>query len=241
MIALGPPVLSGAADAELAAQSRFPSQSRYPLAANYETVAFGNCVDEGTPMHRLAFGLAAFAFVALVAAVKAADAETFLLALTAAACGYTTWRARRISSFLKILVGFFSVETILFGIAVLVSVLGFWPKASLKPLERLYPVMWTGFWINAITGTVLLLADATTKVPSVVFWTKMAFVFAGVWVLIVIRKRIFGDPVLTSGILPPGTKRLAYVSLICWLGAIEAGRLLAYLGPVSGLTGISNH
>lgn len=53
-------------------------------------------------MHRLAFGLAAFAFVALAAAVKAADAETFLLALTAAACAYTTWRARKISSFLKI-------------------------------------------------------------------------------------------------------------------------------------------
>ncbi len=80
-------------------------------------------------MHRLAFGLAAFAFVALAAAVKAADAETFLLALTAAACAYTTWRARKISSFLKILVGFFSVETILFGIAVLVSVLGLWPPA----------------------------------------------------------------------------------------------------------------
>ena len=80
-------------------------------------------------MHRLAFGLAAFAFVALVAAAKAADAETFLLALTAAACAYTTWRARKISTFLKILVGFFSVETILFGIAVLVDVLGLWPKA----------------------------------------------------------------------------------------------------------------
>ena len=129
------------------------------------------------------------------------------------------------------------------GISAVISLafLGFWPRTSLKPLERLYPVMWTGFWINAVTGTVLLLADATTKVPSLVFWTKMAFVFAGVWVLILIRKRVFGDPALTSGILPPGTKGLAYASLICWLGAIEAGRLLAYLGPVSGLNGISNH
>src|SRR5262249_43948699 len=129
------------------------------------------------------------------------------------------------------------------GVSAVISLafLGFWPRTSLKPLEHLYPVMWTGFWINAVTGSVLLLADATTKIPSVVFWIKMAFVFAGVWVLIVIRKRVFQNPELTSGILPDGTKRLAYVSLICWLGAIEAGRLLAYLGPVSGLTGISNH
>ena len=80
-------------------------------------------------MHRLAFGLAAFAFVALVAAAKAKDPETFLLALTAAACAYTTWRARKISTFLKILVGLFSVQTVVFGLAVLVDVLGYWPKA----------------------------------------------------------------------------------------------------------------
>jgi len=27
------------------------------------------------------------------------------------------------------------------------------------------------------------------------------------------------------------------VSIICWLGAITAGRLLGYLGPVAGLAG----
>lgn len=121
------------------------------------------------------------------------------------------------------------------------SFLGFWPKmVSVKPLERLYPVMWTGFWINAVTGTILLLADATTKVPSIVFWTKMVFVFAGVWILIVMRRRIFGFPDLDMR-LPNGAKTLAILSIVCWLGAIEAGRLMAYLGPVSGLSGISNH
>jgi hypothetical protein len=119
--------------------------------------------------------------------------------------------------------------------------LGFWPKVPLKPLERLYPVMWTGFWINAVTGTVLLLADATTKVPSIVFWTKMTFVFLGVWILTVIRKKVFRSPEMIQGLLPRNARGLAAVSLVCWLGAIEAGRLMAYLGPVSGLTGITNH
>ena len=30
--------------------------------------------------------------------------------------------------------------------------LGFWPKTPVKPLERLFPLIWWGFWINAITG-----------------------------------------------------------------------------------------
>jgi hypothetical protein len=118
--------------------------------------------------------------------------------------------------------------------------LGFWPKVSIKPLERLYPIMWAGFWINAVTGTVLMLADATTRIPSVVFWIKMVFVFLGVWLLVVVRKKIFGDPDLEQGRIPKAARGLALASIFCWLAAIEAGRLLAYLGPVSGLTGISN-
>ena len=48
------------------------------------------------------------------------------------------------------------------GIAAVVDlgILGFWPKISVKPLERLYPLMWIGFWINAVTGSVLMIADA---------------------------------------------------------------------------------
>jgi hypothetical protein len=121
------------------------------------------------------------------------------------------------------------------------AILGFWPKISIKPLEKVYPFLWTGFYINAVTGTILLLNDASTKIPSVVFWTKMAFVFGGVWLIVVMRKKIFHSEDLERGLLPAGSRGLALASIVCWLGAIEAGRLLAYLGPVSGLTGISNH
>ena len=125
--------------------------------------------------------------------------------------------------------------------AIDLAFLGFWPRISLKPLEKLYPVMWTGFWINAATGTVLMLADASTKIPSVVFWIKMAFVFSGAGLLVIMRRKIFAAPELAKGLLPEHTRTFAVLSLICWLGAIEAGRLLAYLGPVSGLKGMSNH
>ena len=118
--------------------------------------------------------------------------------------------------------------------------LGFWPKTPVKPLDRLFPLIWWGFWINAATGTVLLIADATTKLTNWDFGVKMLFVFAGVTVLYVMRRRVFGNPELDKAPLPPDAKRLAWASLVCWFGAITAGRLLAYVGPVSGAPGVSN-
>ena len=118
--------------------------------------------------------------------------------------------------------------------------LGFWPKLPTGPLERLYGPIWLGFWISTATGIVLTVADATTRLTNPVFYVKMAFVFGGVWLLVLMRKRVFHDPELDRKVLPSSAKVLAWASLVCWLGAITAGRLLAYLGPVAGLGNINN-
>ena len=118
--------------------------------------------------------------------------------------------------------------------------IGIAPTVPVKPLERLFPLAWWGFWINAVTGTILLIADATTKLTNTDFYVKMVFVFSGVALLVVMRKKIFGDPDLDKTPLPGRAKGLAWLSLICWMGAITAGRLLAYLGPVSGVPGLQN-
>src|ERR1700704_2660332 len=103
--------------------------------------------------------------------------------------------------------------------------LGFWPKTPVKPLERFYPLMWTGFWINAVTGTILLIADATTKLTNPDFYVKMAFVFAGTGVLYVMRTKVFADPNLDKAPVSGSAKGLAWASLGCWFAAICAGRL----------------
>src|SRR5437660_11997043 len=68
---------------------------------------------------------------------------------------------------------------ILAGVTGVISLrlLGIAPTTPIKPLERLYPVMWFGFGLNAITGTILLIADATTKLTNPDFYVKMAFIF----------------------------------------------------------------
>ena len=118
--------------------------------------------------------------------------------------------------------------------------IGVGSSIPVKPLERLYPMAWAGFWINAITGTTLMIADAATKLTNPDFYVKMVFVFAGVFLLKIMRKKVFADPGLDQGPVPSSAKSLAWLSLVCWVGAITAGRLLAYLGPVSGIPGLTN-
>ena len=110
-------------------------------------------------------------------------------------------------------------------------VLGFWPAAPMKPFARMFPWLWIAFGINAVTGTMMLVADATHKLTSLDFYIKMALVFAGMFVLIRMRRQVFENPKLDEVPLPGNAKLLAWASLVCWFGAITAGRLLAYVGP----------
>src|SRR6266540_6938089 len=47
--------------------------------------------------------------------------------------------------------------------AIDLRILGVARKRPLAPMEEFYTIMWTSFWINALSGTALLIADATTK------------------------------------------------------------------------------
>jgi len=114
------------------------------------------------------------------------------------------------------------------GAVISLRLLGVSPKTPVQPLERLYPLIWFGFWVNAATGTALLMASATKRMVDPVFYAKMIFIFAGVAVLQLTRNKVFRS-LGPDGALPGNAKALAWASLICWLGAITAGRLLAYL------------
>ena len=106
--------------------------------------------------------------------------------------------------------------------------LGFGRAIPLGSLEKLFPAMWIGFWINAITGVALFVADATTKGTTWVFMTKLAIIAAGVVVLLVIRRKVYGqgeDRVVES----PTARVLAAASLALWFLAIVTGRYMAYV------------
>jgi hypothetical protein len=114
-------------------------------------------------------------------------------------------------------------------------ILGLAPALPLAPLEKFFPLMWFGFWVNAATGVILLIADATTKLTNPDFYVKMIFIALAVINLRMLRSRVFGDPFIDKKPFTSDAKVLAITSMIFWLGAITSGRLLAYIGPVSGL------
>jgi hypothetical protein len=119
---------------------------------------------------------------------------------------------------------------VLVGAALMIDLrlLGFGRGIPLQSMEKLFRIMWASFALNAVTGTMLFIADADKRGPSLIFWTKLAFVALGLVTAVSIRRRNFqggAEPVVISG----AAKRLAILSLLAWSAAITAGRLLAYV------------
>jgi hypothetical protein len=107
--------------------------------------------------------------------------------------------------------------------------LGFAPKVPSASLRQLYPVVWLAFAISAVSGTILLLADASTKLVNPAFYVKMFFVALAVANLHVLKTRVLLDPLVDTTPISPNAKRLAVTSLFFWIAAITAGRLMAYV------------
>ena len=115
-----------------------------------------------------------------------------------------------------------------------VRILGIAPAVRLAALERFLPVLWFGFWVNAITGLILLAVNLTQKLANADFYVKMAFIVLAIINLRMIKTQVLHDPLIDKAPLSRKAKILAILSLIFWLGAITSGRLLAYVGPGSG-------
>src|SRR5579863_1949326 len=143
--------------------------------------------------------------------------------------GFSTWvsESKSILAYPTILWMHVMGMGVVAGISGMISLrlLGISPKTPLPPLERLYPLVWCGFWVNAVTGTALLMASASKRMVDPVFYIKMVFIFTGVAVLHRTRNRVFRS-LGPDGALPQSARTLAWAALICWLGAVIAGRLL---------------
>ena len=132
--------------------------------------------------------------------------------------------------------GILLLHTIGMGVVVGISacidlrVLGYAPGLRLTGMEKFFPTLWIGFWVNAITGAVLLAIDVTKKLGQMDFYIKMILIVIAVVAVQMLRRDVFRDPAMDNK--PPSGKAraLALTSLVCWLGAIVSGRLLAYLG-----------
>jgi hypothetical protein len=114
------------------------------------------------------------------------------------------------------------------NIAIDTRVLGLARGVPLLSLRRYYAWMWAGFWVNAVSGVLLLIAYPTKALTNPVFYAKLALIGAGLYLARLIRRQMMGGTVAAGVRAPRGLKMLAAASLAAWAIGIFAGRFLAY-------------
>jgi hypothetical protein len=110
------------------------------------------------------------------------------------------------------------------SVAVDLRILGFARRLPLAPLDAFFKVIWIAVAVNAASGAVLFASDATAKLANPAFIVKMTCVLIAIVITAMIRRRVFSDSLSIDGT----SRFLAAASIICWFGAITAGRFMAY-------------
>lgn len=107
-------------------------------------------------------------------------------------------------------------------------ILGVGRDLPLAPLKGLYGIIWAGFWIQVVSGVLLLIAYPTKALMNPDFYIKLALIGLALMVMQMLKKRVFSDPGLSDAAMMANGKALAVWSLIFWVGVVTAGRMLAY-------------
>jgi hypothetical protein len=122
----------------------------------------------------------------------------------------------------------------LFG-AILVldlRLLGLWRKVALAAIsEPVVPVATMGFVIAVISGVCLLATKATDYVSNPFLYIKFPAIFLGLLNVIVLSSSSAWKEHKVRELSRREQSRLAVfggISLICWITAITAGRMIAY-------------
>lgn len=98
-----------------------------------------------------------------------------------------------------------------------------------RPIETLYPVIWLGFAINFASGVLLLLAYPTKALTDPVFYIKLLLIAGALIQLEWLRPRLLGATTSTGAWQPDrGAYVASVLAIAAWVGAVFAGRMLAY-------------
>ncbi len=111
-------------------------------------------------------------------------------------------------------------------------VLGVARALPLAPMEDFFPLLYAGFWINAVTGVVLISLYPTKFLTDATIYIKLGAVLGAMLTIRKLRAHVCGDgPGLGTAVDARKAKVIATVLLAFWLVAITAGRVTAYTLP----------
>ena len=80
-----------------------------------------------------------------------------------------------------------------------------------------------GFTINVISGFLLFTSQASILINNIPFLLKISFLSIAMTAAVFIHRQLALESNITQLEIP------AFISLTCWLAAITAGRLIAYV------------
>lgn len=106
-------------------------------------------------------------------------------------------------------------------------ILGVASDLPLRPLKRLFVIMWAGLGLNVATGLLLLTAYPTKALTNPDFYIKLTFIALAVFTMRKMSIQIFDDSSLSESAMVVKGKLMATLSLVFWIGAVGAGRLLS--------------
>ena len=94
---------------------------------------------------------------------------------------------------------------------------------QVSQFNDLTKLAYLGFTINAISGFLLFTSQASIFITSIPFLSKISLISIAMVLTLFINKVIKRDGNNTRLKIP------AFISLLCWINAIVAGRLIAYI------------
>ncbi len=150
------------------------------------------------------------------------------------ASGYSMWVKESSTAYVAVLALHSIGMAFLVGIsgATAMRILGVAHSMPLEPMEDFFPLMYVGFWINALTGTVLLSLYPTKFLTDANTYIKLGAVAVAMVMILKLQAHVFGGEAGSDmAAVSKKAKLLAGTLLAVWLVAVTTGRLMAYTLP----------
>ena len=107
-------------------------------------------------------------------------------------------------------------------------ILGVAPQVPVKSLKPLYIVITWGIALAVLTGALLLLAYPTKALTNPLFYVKLLVIGLGVATVYRLKTKVLDNDSMSEPDMIMAGKTMAKWSIVLWIAAITAGRLLAY-------------
>lgn len=107
--------------------------------------------------------------------------------------------------------------------------LGFARGLPLAPMEKFFPLIIAGFWVNAVTGVVLTMLAARSFFSNPDFYIKLVAIAGAIISMRKMRASLFGDQTRVDTDPVSIKARMEAVAMLAfWAIAVTSGRLIAY-------------